>query len=199
VHESLFAIGGEYGFYSLRPNLFQKTYFHQQINWLKGGLVNPVSLYQAYLLGGFFILNKPMAISRGIEFDVSMIFGSTEKDFFLAAYSQRLKLKYSNIKISHEYNGGLLDYLVKIYKQGRGQRHIDLKNRPVFAPIYVAGDSQQNDVVAFIYNRAFWWGYYSYDHSYWAFVKSLFQLSRVGFLKMNEYRIRILNHLKKDL
>lgn len=189
----LFAVGGYYQADRLEMSFFQKQYFLMQNNWVYSGQLK--SGFSLFLLGGFFMLNRELALKQQIQFDPEIVFGGSEKEFFIQAYLKKLKVRLTSDAIVHRYDQSGWQYIQKTYKQGRGQAYIDQKHGDIhFFENLLHPDSA--DVATGILKWAFWWGYSSYLGNYSLFFKTVF---RNNWGKINAVRYQVVSRIKKDL
>jgi glycosyltransferase involved in cell wall biosynthesis len=192
-HPQLFAVGGFYSQEQRPLNPIANAYSNNQMNWLRLGLVDNAHQLSAYLIGGFFIMNKSMASHAYLEFDTKMIFGGTEKDFFLRAHLQGLKMRLLDVSIQHDYPNVYWPYMIKVYKQGRGLRYINDKGL-TFEPKYL--DFSKKNIWLVFFDVIFWAGYYLSKNEYIKYFKYLYKITSDY---TNEKKLIILNKLKKHL
>lgn len=192
-HPDLFAVGGYYNSTNFDLNSIARAYAQNQMSWLKQGLVDSTQKLHAYLIGGFFIMNKTMAGQHSLSFDEAMIFGGTEKDFFLRANQLGLKMRLLDVSIEHFYPDVRLPYLIKVYKQGRGLRYINDKGL-AFESKYL--DFVEKNMFAIFFDTVFWSGYYLSKNEYARYLQYLYKKTSDS---LNEKKLLILNKLKKHL
>lgn len=192
-HPDLFAVGGYYNSTDIHLNRVAKAYAQNQMSWLKQGLVDPHQKLNAYLIGGFFIMNKAKANQQSLCFDEAMIFGGTEKDFFLRAYRLGLKMRLLDVSIEHYYPNVRLSYMIKVYKQGRGLRYINDKGL-IFESKYL--DLEDKNLFAVLFDAVFWSGYYLSKNEYVRYFQYLYKKMSDT---VNEKKLLLLNKLKKHL
>lgn len=187
----LFAVGG---YYSLPADagVWSKVYFNQQMQWLKSGIYDHQKNYCAYLIGGYFILNKSKCKALNLEFDEKMIFGGTEKEFFLQAYKKNQKMRLVDSIVKHHSDDSVFKYLSKTFKQGRGQKYIESKGL-IFRPVYLILKFESKSI---FFDLAYWSGYFWYDYS---IIKLFYFLGSKILTAINEKKISFLNQFKKDL
>jgi glycosyltransferase involved in cell wall biosynthesis len=192
-HPDLFAVGGYYSSTNFHLNRVARAYAKNQMSWLKQGLIDSTEKLNAYLIGGFFIMNKAIASQYRLCFDEAMIFGGTEKDFFLRAYQLGLRMRLLDISIEHDYPDVRFSYLIKVYKQGRGLRYINDKGLS-FDSKYL--DLSEKNKLAILFDVIFWSGYYLSKNEY---VRYLQYLLKKMSDSLNEKKLLFLNKLKKHL
>lgn len=192
-HPDLFAVGGYYNSTNFDLNSIARAYAQNQMRWLKQGLVDSTQKLNAYLIGGFFIMNKTMANQQSLSFDESMIFGGTEKDFFLRAYRLGLKMRLLDVSIEHYYPNIRFSYMIKVYKQGRGLRYINDKGLD-FESKYL--DLAEKNMFAVLFDVVFWSGYFLSKNEYVRYFQYLYKKTSDS---LNEKKLLILNKLKKHL
>lgn len=192
-HPDLFAVGGYYNSTKFNLNRVARAYAQNQMSWLKQGLVDSAQKLNAYLIGGFFIMNKAMANQQSLCFDEAMIFGGTEKDFFLRAYRLGLKMRLLDVSIEHFYPNIRLSYMIKVYKQGRGLRYINDKGLG-FESKYL--DLAEKNLFAVLFDAIFWSGYYLSKNEYVRYFQYLYKKMSDS---LNEKKLLVLNKLKKHL
>lgn len=192
-HQDLFAVGGYYNSTNLNLNRIARAYAQNQMGWLRQGLIDSTQKLHAYLIGGFFIMNKTIADQYRLSFDESMIFGGTEKDFFLRANQLGLKMRLLDVAIEHYYPDIRLSYMIKVYKQGRGLRYINDKGLD-FESKYL--DLAERNLFAVLFDVIFWSGYYLSKNEYFRYLQYLHKKIS-DFL--SEKKLLILNKLKKHL
>lgn len=188
----LFAVGGGYSFEPQNLNYFAKNYAQNQIQWLKQGFIDIQKNESAYLIGGFFILNKVLCDQYQMHFDTNIIFGGSEKEFFLQAYKKKLQMRLLPVNIKHHYENKKIVFLKKMYKQGRGQRYIENKGL-LFKPKYLSLVTEAHMTV---FDILFWAGYFLSDGEYLKYFR--FLLKKI-VVQMNEKKITTLNKVKKNL
>lgn len=189
----LFAVGGSYQPSSTELNRFAKAYAENQMIWLRQGCVDSKKKENAYLIGGYFLMRRSFCLDYQLEFDQSMEFGGTEKEFFLNAYVKKMKMKLLDISIEHFYPNQFFTYIVKVYKQGRGLRYIHEKGLN-FAPKYL--DFSIKSPWLIFFDWVFWSGYFLSRNEYFKFISYFLRL----FLNfINEKKIILLNRFKKNL
>lgn len=189
----LFAAGGYYQVHSSLLNPIAKAYAENQMIWLRQGCVDSKKNLNAYLIGGYFILRKSMCLEHDLQFDQAMVFGGTEKEFFLNAHDKKMIMKLLNIAIVHYYPNNIITYIVKVYKQGRGLRYIHEKGLN-FSPKYL--DFSIKSPWLIFFDWIFWSGYFLSRNEYIKYVSYFLRQFR-DF--MNEKKIILLNRFKKNL
>lgn len=192
-NQDLFAVGGYYSPTNFNLNRVAQAYAINQMSWLKQGLVDSTQKLNAYLIGGYFIMNKALANQYDLCFDEAMIFGGTEKDFFLRGYQLGLKMRLLDISIDHYYPDVRFSYLVKVYKQGRGLRYINDKGLS-FESKYL--DLSEKNIFAILFDVVFWSGYYLSKNEYVRYIQYLYKKISDP---LNEKKLLVLNKLKKHL
>ncbi len=189
----LFAVGGHYKMSDSDLNPIARAYAQNQMNWLKQGRVDTSQRLSAYLIGGFFIMNKAIANRENLRFDTTMIFGGTEKDFFLRAYSLNLPMRLLDVSIQHYYPNVRLPFVMKVYKQGRGLRYMHDKGLK-FEPKYL--DFSVKNLWLILFDIIFWAGYFLSKNEYVKYFRYLYKLITDN---INEKKLMLLNKLKKYL
>ncbi len=189
----LFAVGGHYKMSENDLNPVAQAYAQNQMNWLGLGRVDTDQQLSAYLIGGFFIMNKSIAVRENLRFDTTMIFGGTEKDFFLRAYSLKLPMRLLDVSIQHYYPNVRIPYVIKVYKQGRGLRYMNDKGLS-FEPKYL--DFSVKNFWLTLFDIIFWAGYFLSKNEYIKYIRYLYKLMTDN---VNEKKLMLLNKLKKYL
>ena len=192
ISSELFVAGGGYSFEHQHLNAFARKYAKNQMLWLNQGIVDISKNESAYLIGGFFILNRTLSEKNKIYFDPNIIFGGSEKEFFLQAYKKNLKMKLFPVNIRHHYENKFFIYIKKIYKQGRGQRYIENKGL-FFKPKYLSNEAESQ---LSLFDLVFWAGYFISSGEYVKYI--VFLLRRISD-QLNEKKITTLNKIKKNL
>ena len=189
-NENYLAVGGYYRAHKSELTYFQRIYFLTQNHWVNSGETD--KHLAKYLLGGFFMLNRKKAIEHNLLFDDKMIFGGTEKEFFLRAGASGFTFKLLDIVVLHIYDQSAWQYLLKVYKQGRGHRYIEKKLQ--VSKNYTSEEKKIREY--FVFKYIFWMGYYFYDGRYLAYL--YFILNNI-FSYFNNVRYKWLDKIKKDL
>lgn len=162
------AVGGQYKFKGSRSFSLGPHYFHEQNNWYRKGLINFHNRTCAYLLGGHFSIKRQMARRYQLEFDTTMKFGATEKDFFLRALQYNQIMIHSKLTVTHYYEFGIMTYLKKIFKQGQGNYYMATKGL-FFKPILKI-ESSTPAFIHFLFDTAYWLGYYSKQNQFFSLI-----------------------------
>lgn len=202
--ENLLAVGGRYLICKSTASQVGASYYLNQMQWLDSSVFSNsiqrnTTNYSRYLLGGFFIMKKSLAIKNDLQFDEKIIFGGTEKDFFLRAFRAQLKILLFPVLVQHRYDQGLFTYMQKSYKQGRGQAYIENKLISTSGSTSDLDFHQKSDVLdqtfyQKIFNFCFWWGYFSYKKQYF---KALGLAVAYPFKILNVKRYQTIEQLKK--
>lgn len=212
--DHLLAVGGRYQICKSTATKAGAAYYLNQMDWLDASLILTDDLndralepeatkksgYCQYLLGGFFILNKSLTQENKLFFDEKIIFGGTEKEFFIRAGLLGLKMFLLPVRIQHQYRHGLWSYMKKSYKQGRGQAYIEKKlqmstENEKKAYFYKLETALETTIFQKIYNLCFWWGYHKYNKDY----KRAFILAvTYPFRLLNIKRHHVIQRLQKN-
>lgn len=176
LNKNALAIGGLYQYLSSEKPSLCIHYYHEQISWYKRGLINLHTRESAYLFGGHFSMKRQLAEINHLSFDTSMKFGGTEKEFFLQALSKKQILIQTNLPVAHHYEFGYLSYLKKIFNQGQGNAYIASKGLS-FKPQHKV-EEKKPPFIYFLFDTAYWLGYYSVNNQWHLFIKSKLRLPK---------------------
>ncbi len=143
------------------------------MQWLYESYLDHFKLSAGYLLGGHFSIKRNLLNRAELSFDTAITFGSSETDFFLTARQKGLILNLKKWPVSHVLLDSPLRLIQKVYLQGRGKKYIEKKGlffRPTYrSTMAIKGPSES--LIAFLYDLAFSWGYFSLDRQYADFLK----------------------------
>lgn len=193
----LFAIGGSYHNDEIKTQ-FALVYLRRQIRWINEAYTDSSRTGVAYLLGGHFSIKRSLLQTANLGFDKSILFGSSETEFFMSARSKGLKLQLFKFSVQHHIIDGSLRLMQKTFLQGRGKRYIESKNL-LFQPIYksiVINCSVFESVVERIFEFCFFLGYYSFDGNYSGFFKMHFQKINLAFKHQKQ---KVINSIRSGL
>jgi glycosyltransferase involved in cell wall biosynthesis len=182
LDEEIFLIGGSYTL-PTSSTIPSRAYHQIQMNWLKDGKLNNRS-GNAYLIGGN--CGGVKEIFNKYPFDEFLLFGGTETEFFLKAYSKGFKIFYiEQLKVIHKTNLSLFQLCKKAALQAKGRAYLDSK-KLFFNPIYSSLIFRSSDAPIakslFAYKFCFKTFYSFYSNSWglsflrWLIIKNLSRL-----------------------
>lgn len=115
-------VGGIYEIAS-NSNIVTKAYHYLQMDWLKKQIIGE-DFSARSLIGGHMLLRKSKLAD--LKFDEKIIFGGSEKEFFIRLLKKNAKL-YLNLQMSVLHNSEISkkELLSKAMAQGQGEKYIN--------------------------------------------------------------------------
>lgn len=199
-HPEVFAYGGGYTL-SHKPAFWDRIYNYLQMKWLYSGIIDDASslVVTRVLLGGNFSIKLKLAVAQELEFDEFIIYGGSEFEFFKQARIKNLTLVLNSLNVYHNTSENLFSVTRKLYKQGRGKAHIDLKHGPSDLNSI---EAVQNSLpflqgMAMLYfNYVFWSGYYVFNGNIFKLIPHVLN-DLIG--SFNKSRYKVISKISRQL
>ncbi|MEQ1723915.1 MAG: glycosyltransferase family 2 protein [Pseudobdellovibrio sp.] len=201
TNADIFAFGGGY-ILPAEPNFLDYMYNYLQMKWLYSGIqaVDKRSIQLTrILLGGNFSIKKTMAVQNNLLFDEAIAYGGSEYEFFRQSYIAQMPMALGSCNVVHVTHESLSSVTRKLFKQGRGKAHIDIKYGD-FSDIQKAQYKESFSILQKIsmlyFNYVFWSGYYAFKKSPHGLLVHMYK-DFVSFL--NTTRYQLLNKISKQI